>query len=76
MTVCATDIKPEGLGRPNVQGSSADMTYLRWDDAPLDLYYQYTYRLLQPVLEDLNDVVDNLAVCDSELIINLSLIHI
>ena len=70
MTVCATNIKPEGLGRPNVQGSSADMTYLRWDHAPLDLYYQYTYQLLQPVLEELNDVVDNLAVCDSELIIN------
>ena len=69
MIVCATVIKSERLHRPKSQDGSADVAHLRWDHAPLALYYEYTRQSLQPVLEALNDIVDNLPVCDIELTI-------
>jgi hypothetical protein len=35
-----------------------DVTYLRWDHAPTDLYYNYSLILLQPVLHDLEGIID------------------
>ena len=48
--------------------SSADVTFLRWDHAPLDLYYELTRVQLQPVLDEINDLLkDNNLLCISDI---------
>ena len=49
----------------NYQGSSscpntipaANVTFLRWDHAPLGQYYKLTHAYMQPVLDELNDLL-------------------
>lgn len=52
---------------PIASRSSADMTFLRWDHAPLDRYYELTRVQLQPILDELNILLSSsslLSVCD------------
>jgi hypothetical protein len=52
MTVCRCDLQNAQLAtKPKVSG---DVFQLRWDHAPLHLYYENTRLLLQPILDDLN----------------------
>ena len=46
----------------NGYATGDEVTYLRWDHSPLDLYYEYTRIKLQPVLIDLDALVNN---CDT-----------
>jgi len=39
----------------------SEVTHLRWDRrAPIDLYYNHSRVLLQPVFDDLDSFIDNL----------------
>ena len=49
---------------------STDVAHFRWDHAPLQLYYEHTRSLLQPVLDDLNTLLDNLHVTDNMAVIS------
>jgi hypothetical protein len=39
--------------------TSPDVTHLRWDHAPVGLYYERTRQLCEPVLDSLNHLIDN-----------------
>jgi exonuclease III len=41
--------------------SSGDISYFRWDHAPVDLYYEHTRVSLQPVLDELDLIIDNIS---------------
>ena len=58
MVVCRcvkTEIPAAGTDR----GDCA--LFFRWDHAPVNLYYERTRELLQPILDDLNKLTDNLS---------------
>jgi len=40
----------------------SDVRYFRWNHAPVDQYYECTRAILQPVLDQLNEVNGNLTV--------------
>jgi len=41
-------------------------THLRWDHAPIDKYYAQTHLLLQPLLDDVNALIDSSAWMDCQ----------
>lgn len=43
--------------------------FLRWDHAPVNLYYERTRELLQPVLDELNSLFDNMPLLPRSVII-------
>ena len=40
--------------------------HLRWDHAPIDNYYAQTHLLLQPLLDDVNALIDSSAWMDCQ----------
>ena len=49
--------------------SSAKVTFLRWDHAPLELYYELTRVQLQPILDEINGLLKyNDLLCTSDII--------
>jgi hypothetical protein len=65
MAVCACHINA-GLEFNSGPSSQADIQHFRWDHAPLDKYYEQTRLLLQPVLDDLNNLVDSSVRLDNK----------
>jgi len=57
MVVCKTDIESEPM---NELGLLSEFTHLRWDHARTDLYYEHSRVLLQPVLDDLDNIIEHL----------------
>jgi len=57
MVVCKTDIESEPV---NELGLPSEVTHLRWDHARIDLYYDHSRVLLQPVLDDLDNIIEHL----------------
>jgi Reverse transcriptase (RNA-dependent DNA polymerase)/Endonuclease/Exonuclease/phosphatase family len=59
LAICKNNVSPvllcSGMTQPCV---SNDVTYLRWDHAPLDLYYEHTRQLLEPVLVSLDNLIE------------------
>jgi hypothetical protein len=51
-----------------------DVTYLRWDHAPTDLYYDHSLLLLQPVLDELDSLL-NSSVNKDTLSVNIDRIY-
>jgi len=57
MVGCKTDIESEpmyGLGLPS------EVTHFKWDHARTDLYYEHSRVLVQPVLDDLDNITEHL----------------
>jgi len=46
------------------QDTGSDVQYLRWDHAPVELYYEQTRLMLEPVLADLVGVTDQMGQLD------------
>jgi hypothetical protein len=66
MAVCNFDTRIDLKDKPNALCShAADCTYLRWDHARTDLYYDQTRELLQPILVDLDNLINYLTDVDS-----------
>jgi len=57
MAICTADIKGDQITSPGVHRSD-DVTHLRWDHARIDLYYEQSRQLLQPILVELNNLKD------------------
>jgi len=57
LAVCKTDIESEPV---NKLGLPSEVTHLRWDHARTDLYYEHSRILLQPVLDDLDNIIEHL----------------
>jgi len=57
MAVCKTDIESELV---NELSLPTEFTNLRWDYARTDLYYEHSRVLLQPVLDDLDNIIEHL----------------
>jgi len=57
MVVCKTDIESEPM---NELGLPCEVTHLRWDHARTDLYNEHSRVLLQPVLDDLDNIIEHL----------------
>ena len=56
---------------PNTgHGSQADIEHFRWDHAPLGKYYEQTRVLLQPVLTDLDELVNSSDYMDIKSVAN------
>jgi len=62
LAVCLCD-PPNVCNRPNSSRQAADVAHLRWDHAPLEHYYEHTRLLLEPILESINNLLEN---CDIE----------
>lgn len=56
MAVCSLNA---ALSCPDKSSSIDDVTHFRWDHAPLQLYYEQTRLGFEPVLEDLNALIDS-----------------
>jgi len=56
MVVCKTNIESKPM---NELGLPIEVTHLRWDHARTDLYYEHSQVLLQPVLDDLDNIIEH-----------------
>jgi hypothetical protein len=56
MAVCVSNAESDLV---HESSRSGDITHLRWDRAPIDLYYEHSRVLLQPVFDDLNRIIDS-----------------
>jgi endonuclease/exonuclease/phosphatase family metal-dependent hydrolase len=59
MAICALASDVDQTPCDRGQCKPDDVTYLRWDHAPTDLYYNHSYLLLQPVLTELDSIIEN-----------------
>jgi len=64
LDIFACDDSPAYLCELVKSALSADVTYLRWDQAPLELYYEHTRLLTVPLFKRL----DNLIILTCQLI--------
>jgi len=62
--LCHSTSAPTAAG----SGRQADIEHFRWDHAPLDLYYEHTRLLLQPVYDELVNLSDNNIVLNSNFV--------
>jgi exonuclease III len=58
LAVCENIISPDLLCSGGNQPGAGDVTHLRWDHAPLYLYYDHTRQLLEPVLVSLDNLIE------------------
>ena len=56
MALCKADIVSEPV---NELGLPSEVTHLRWDHARTDLNYEHSRVLLQPVLDDLDNIIEH-----------------
>ncbi len=56
MAVCTTyNVESELVNEHRVP---PEVTHLRWDHGPIDIYYEKSRSLLQPVLDDLDSIIE------------------
>ena len=74
MTVCKHDVSSVSQSAASYQSHDskpAKTVYLRWDHAPLNLYYEHTRVLLQPILDNLDILQSSLSILTESTIINV-----
>jgi len=64
---CAFSGNAAAVTLPYKQNAESDVLYLRWDHAPVELYYEQTRLMLEPVLADLVNVTDHIRDCDVDI---------
>jgi len=73
LAVCSCQIALSS-NRDNIQRDhttrKSEVSYFRWDHAPLESYYEHSRVLLQPVLDKLTDLVDKSVFMNSNSIIS------
>ena len=55
MALCKADFVSEPVNELDLP---SEVTHLRWDHARTDLYYEHSRVLLQPVLDDLDNIIE------------------
>ena len=71
MSVCTRDLSSKSVDCSCESQPTADVTHLRWDHAPLDLYYEHTRQLLQSVQFRLDSLIDRSATMDRDALIGI-----
>ena len=70
LPIMAIDMSFLPLSTHGESYSTDDVTHLRWDHAPLHLYYEHTSLLLQPVLANIDALLESSFAEDDMLYVN------